>query len=196
MIQSIKHLYQSPDLDGYAFIMPLQNYQKWIVKRIQNATTPLQKLSTYVSNFIMGIFLYPLCGTLAAIGMAINVFGIYELSYHNMIRRDLFDTIFYGFLALKSNEYLTFSPLEEVVELSTFSDENDEIIRKDVLVKLKSPFIITPTNYATEIKKIQTLIDTETKKYRKIYLSYNKIEFSKTEGRIEICFKQFQGLTL
>ena len=65
MIDSVKNIYKSEDLNGEFLVRPLKMYHNFFAKKIEDSSSGSSKAVLLIVNVISGILVYPVLGVLA-----------------------------------------------------------------------------------------------------------------------------------
>lgn len=82
ILEKIYYIYQSPDLKGDDFCLPLKRFNGYLFKKIEESEG-LQKCAWVIATVVSGIFAYPFLGISAGIGLLVKLKGIEELRNYN-----------------------------------------------------------------------------------------------------------------
>jgi len=156
MINHIKDIYKSEDLNGEFLVQPLKIYHSFFAKKIENRSG-LKKVAWVVTNVATGIFDYPLLGLLASIGILVKLTGIPSLKMHNQSGKNRINIIQSGIK--DSSGYV--------------SDFSSSIIQSGWQMSAIKEFKITKQNVDEISIIIKQEIDSLSNQFKKIYISSN-----------------------
>lgn len=86
MIDLVKNIYRSEDLNGEFLLRPLKMYHNFFAKKIEHSSG-LKKAVWLIANVVTGIFAYPVFGALAGLGLLVKLTGIKGLKKHNQSQK-------------------------------------------------------------------------------------------------------------
>lgn len=154
LINSIKNLYNSEDLNGDIFTLPLKAYHGFFAQKIDDHSG-LKKLAWRIGNIITGILFYPLFGLLAGFGLLVKLTGISNLKKDNELRKSVIHHITTD---LKKNIYHS-------------KDLNEGIVGSSYNTQDIKEFKVKRVNAGQVCQEINEEIDLLTSQFKKVYLS-------------------------
>jgi len=87
-MESIRNLYQTPDLNGDFLIQPLKTYNDYFEEKIDDTTSFVIKSLWVITQVVLGILAYPIFALLATIGLLIKLQESPSITKHNKFEID------------------------------------------------------------------------------------------------------------
>lgn len=161
MIEAIKNIYVSEDLNGEAFLKPLKEYHGFFAKKIEDSSG-VKKMAWVVVNIATGILLYPAFGLLAGGGILIKLTGISRLKKHNDAEKLSVEAIRVG-----------------ISHSGAFLDNSSySVIQCGWRMGVAREFIVTKQNVDEQCSNVKKEIDAFTAMFRKIYVASSGFIYS------------------